>query len=112
MASRETAASKWQTAQPLVLTLVLGLIAGPYISNVLGWQVTSGAASARARADVVERLSSVCAAQARMEIPDPSKLDQSARASLAEKWAVMPGDISAAFDVTTACAGKLGRANY
>jgi hypothetical protein len=46
-----------------------------------------------------------------MEIPDSSKLDQTARASLAEKWAVMPGETSAKFDVTTACAGKLGRAN-
>jgi len=111
MASRGAAASKWQTAQPAVLALVLGLLAGPYISNALGWQVTSGTASARARADIVERLASVCAAQARMDIPDPSKLDQTARGSLAEKWAVMPGETSAAFDVTTACAGKLGRVN-
>ena len=112
MASREAEASNWQSAQPAVLALVLGLFAGPYISNALGWQVTSGTASARARADVVERLASVCAAQARMEIPDSSKLDQTARASLAEKWAVMPGETSATFDVTTACTGKLGRANY
>jgi hypothetical protein len=112
MASREAAASKWQTAQPFVLALVLGLIAGPYISNALGWQVTSGAASAQARADVVERLSSVCAAQARMEITNPSELDPTARARLAEKSAVMPGETSAAFDVTIACAGKLGRAAY
>jgi hypothetical protein len=112
MASREAAASTWQTAQPFVLALVLGLIApGPYIANALGWQVTSCAASARARADV-ERLSSVCAAQARMEIPNPSELDPTARASLAEKWAVMPGETSAVFDVTTTCAGKLGRADY
>ena len=76
MASREAEASNWQSAQPAVLALVLGLFAGPYISNALGWQVTSGTASARARADVVERLASVCAAQARMEMPDPSKLDQ------------------------------------
>lgn len=53
MASREAAASKWQTAQPAVLALVLGLVAGPYISNALGWQVTSGTASARARANIV-----------------------------------------------------------
>ena len=96
MASREAAASKWQTAQPLVLALVLGLIAGPYISNALGWQVTSGAASA----------------QARIGIANPSELDLTARARLAEKSAVMPGETSAAFDVTIACAGKLGRAAY
>lgn len=91
MASREAAASKWQTAQPAVLALVLGLVAGPYISNALGWQVTSGTASARARANIVQRLAWVCAAQARMEIPDPSKLDQTARASLADKWTVYAG---------------------
>ena len=104
--------SKWESAKPAALALMVGLVAGPYISNFLGWQVASGTASARARADVVEQLASVCAAQAHMEIQDPSKLDQAARASLAEKWAVMPGETSAAFDVTTACAGKLGYADY
>jgi hypothetical protein len=91
---------------------MVGLVAGPYISNALGWQVTSGTALARERAGIVEQLALVCDAQARTEVRDPTKLDRNARGDLARKWAVMPGRTSADLDVTTACAGKLERAGY
>jgi hypothetical protein len=106
MTNWEAAALKWQTAKPAALALLVGLVAGPYISNALGWQVTSGTAAARARAGVVEQLASVCDAQARTEVQDPSKLESTARGGLAKKWAVMPGGPSADSDVTTACAGS------
>jgi hypothetical protein len=108
MPNWEAAVSKWQTAKPAALALLIGLVAGPYISNALGWQVTSGTAAARARAGIVEQLASVCVAQARTEVPDPSELEPTARGSLAKKWAVMGGTSDS--DVTTACAEKLGRA--
>ena len=107
MTSRNRTESKWENAKPAALALVAGLVAGPYISNALGWQVTSGTALSRERAGIVERLASVCDAQARTEDRDPSKLDQFARDNLAKKWAVMPGATTADADVTTACAGKL-----
>lgn len=103
--------SRWEKAKPVALALVVGLVAGPYISNGLGWQVTSETASARMRAGLVEQLASFCDAQARAEVRDPSKLDQGARDSLAEKWALLPGGTSAPSAVAAACAGKLGRAS-
>jgi hypothetical protein len=104
--------SRWEKAKPVALALVVGLVAGPYISNGLGWQVTSGTAAARMRAGIVEQLASVCYAQARTEVRDPSKLDQTARGELAKKWALMPGGTSARSDVTAACAEKLGRTRH
>ena len=92
------------------LALLIGLAAGPYISNFLGWQVTSSTALTRERAGIVDRLAAVCDAQARAEVQDPSKLDWDARGNLAKKWAVMPGATSADTDVLAACAEKLGRA--
>jgi predicted MFS family arabinose efflux permease len=103
--------SKWDNARPAALALMLGLVAGRYISNFLGWQVASGTL-ARQRAAIVEQLASICNAQARTEVQDPSKLDRIARGDLAEKWAVMPGRTAADSDVTAACAGKLGGASH
>ena len=112
MALRKMTESKWENAKPVALALVVGLVAGPYISNALGWQVTSGTSIARERAGIVEQLASVCDAQARTEVREPSKLEQPARGDLAKKWAVMPGATVADADVTAACAGKLEGASH
>jgi hypothetical protein len=101
---------KWENAKPVALALILGLVAGPYISNFLGGQVASGTVLARERAAIIEQLASIGNAQARREVQDPSKLDRIARGDLAQKWAVMPGGSAADSDVTAAGAGKLGRA--
>ena len=104
--------SRWDNAKPAVLALVVGLLAGPYLSNFLGWQVASGTVSARERASIVERLASICDAQARTEVQDPSRLDGPDRGDLAKKWAVMPGGAAADLDVVAACAAKLARAGH
>jgi hypothetical protein len=105
------AESKWENAKPAALALIVGLIAGPYISNFLGWQVARGTVLARERGGIIEQLASICDAQARTEVRDPSKLDRIARGDLAEKWAVLPGATAADSDVRAACAGKLERAS-
>jgi hypothetical protein len=107
MTLRNTTESKWENAKPAAFALMVGLVAGPYISNALGWQVTSGTSISRERAGIIEQLASVCDAQARTEVHNPRKLEQTARGDLAKKWAVMPGATGADADVTTACAGKL-----
>jgi hypothetical protein len=100
--------SSWETIKPKAIFLVIGLIAGPLITNFAGWQVTSGRAEAQAQAGIVETQASICAAQARTEVADPTKLDYSARAALAKKWAVMPGGGTAVDSaVSNACASKL-----
>src|SRR6266481_4064688 len=107
MAIQTAAASKWETYKPRVIALAIGLIAGPIITSVAGWQVTSGTARAQLQAGIVEQLASVCAARARADVADPSKLEWSARSQLAEKWAVMPGSALANEGVAGACSSKL-----
>ena len=105
--SKNTMASTWESAKPKVMYLVIGLIAGPFISNMAGWQVLSSTARDQARAGAIEQQALFCAAGARTEVADTSKLDYSARSALAKKWAVMPGSTTAESDVTNACAKKL-----
>jgi hypothetical protein len=107
MATTSTAASKWESAKPKLTYFVIGLIAGPIITSIAGWQVLSGTARDQLQAGMVEQQATFCAANARTEIPDTSKLDYSARNELAKKWAIMPGTTTAASDVTNACARKL-----
>jgi hypothetical protein len=103
----QTAAARWQTAKPKIIYLVIGLIAGPLITNFAGWQVLSGTARDQTRAGIVEFQAVICSTQARTEIADPSKLEWTARSELAKKWAVMPGGTTADSEVASACARKL-----
>jgi hypothetical protein len=105
--STNTTASAWERAKPKVTYLVIGLIAGPLITSMAGWQVLSGTARDQVHASVVEQQATFCAVNARTETPDTSKLDYNARNDLAKKWAVMPGATVAESDVTSACARKL-----
>lgn len=105
--SKSAAASTWESAKPKVMYLVIGLIAGPFITNFAGWQVLSGTARDQARAGVVELQAVICAAQARTEVADTGKLEWTARSDLAKKWAIMPGATTADPDVAGACARKL-----
>jgi hypothetical protein len=99
--------SAWESVKPKVMYLVIGLIAGPIITNIAGWQVLSGTAREQVQASVIEQQASFCAASARTEVPETSKLEYAARNDLAKKWAVMPGTTTAESDVISACARKL-----
>ena len=101
------AASRWESAKPKLMYLVIGLIAGPLITSLAGWQVLSGTARDQLRTGLVEQQAAFCAVNARTEVADTSKLDYSARYELANKWAVMPGATKAESDVTNACARRL-----
>jgi hypothetical protein len=103
----KTTPSAWESAKPKVMYLVIGLIAGPIITSIAGWQVLSGTARDQVHASVVEQQATFCAANARTEMPDTSKLDYTARNDLAKKWAIMPGTTTAESDVANACARKL-----
>ncbi len=97
----------WVECKPQVIALAIGLVAGPLISNYLGWQVTSGNARAQVRAGIVEQQATYCDVHARTAVEAPGKLDWSARLELARKWSVMPGTQAAESDVTSACERKL-----
>lgn len=107
MTPMQNVAAKWETAKPMVIALAIGLIAGPLISNYMGWQVTSGMARTEMRDSVVDQLAQVCNTRARTEVADPSKLDWEARSALAKKWVVEPGAPLTGLEVTGACAQKL-----
>jgi hypothetical protein len=91
----------------MAIALAIGLVAGPLISNYIGWQVTSGTANAEMRESVVDQLAQVCNTRARTEVADPSKLEWEARSALAKKYVVEPGAPLAGLEVSGACARKL-----
>jgi hypothetical protein len=102
-------AYQWGVLKPFALVLALGLVAGPLISNYLGWQVTSGAANRETRAVAVRQQAMVCDAMARGDTPGAATLDWGARRTLAEKYAVMPGREEAESGVAMACSEMLAR---
>jgi hypothetical protein len=97
----------FKSAKPAAIALVVGLIAGPLISNYVGWQVTSHAAQAQVQAGIVEQQALFCEARARADVTTPQSLSYTARYDLAKKWATMPGATEAQSGVVSACGGKL-----
>jgi len=107
--TRAKIAAKWEATRPLATALIIGLVAGPIISNLAGFQVRASTAQAAARAGIVEQQAIFCAERARAATPDTAALDWPRRNELAQKWAVMPGSASADPDAVYACSMKLGR---
>jgi hypothetical protein len=103
------AAPSWGAVKSRLLFLVIGLIAGPEITNVTGWQITSVSLQKRVHAAIVEQQALFCEAKARAEVQGTVKLDRSARTELARKSAIMPGATTTDIDVVRACANKLAR---
>ena len=101
---RETAAAKWAAAKPVAIGLAVGLMAGPVISGLAGFQVRTSTA----RAGVVEQQAAFCAERARAaSTTGAAPLDWQGRSDLARKWAAMPGSAIVDMDVVYACSGKL-----
>ncbi|MEK9970283.1 MAG: hypothetical protein VW600_14180 [Ferrovibrio sp.] len=94
---------QWTVLKPLALVLILGLVAGPLISNYMGWQVTRGFAERQSRASAVDQQAMICAALAHRDTADTAALGWAERRSIAEKYAVMPGRDAADSDVVRAC---------
>jgi hypothetical protein len=98
---------KWRAAKPVVIALAIGLVIGPFVSNNIGWQVTSGMLEKAVRGAVVEQQALFCVERVKATGQDASTLDYSARRALAEKWAVMPGQKAADWEVISVCSSKL-----
>ena len=82
---RETAAAKWAAAKPVAIGLAVGLIAGPVISGLAGFQVRTSTAQAAARAGAVEQQAAFCAERARAASAGTALLDWQGRTDLARK---------------------------
>lgn len=106
MTAKNTA-SAWESAKPKIMYLVIGLVAGPIITHIAGWQVLSGTARDQVQASIIEQQATFCAAGARTEVPETGKLEYTARNDLAKKWAIMPGATTAESSVVSACARML-----
>lgn len=97
----------WESARSKLFVFLVGLMAGPLVSNLAGWQVTSGTAHAQLQSGLLAQEASNCEARARGEAGDTSKLDWAVRRTLATKWALIPGATSADSHVVSECARKL-----
>jgi hypothetical protein len=104
---RDSVAAKWAAAKPILLGLAVGLVAGPIVSGMTGFQVRSSTAQAASRAGIVEQQAAFCAERARGAATGTNLADWQARNDLARKWAVMPGATVADPEVAYACAGRL-----
>jgi hypothetical protein len=105
--SMKSTTSTWESLKPKIVYLVIGLVAGPILSGILGLQVLSSTAASQVKTGIVDLQASFCATNAHAETADTSKLDYNARNELAKKHAIMPGGTAADYDVVNACAKKL-----
>lgn len=103
------AGARWTAAKPLLLALGVGLVAGPVISGMTGFQVRTSTAQAMARNGVIEQQATFCADRARADTAETASLGWSARNDLARRFATMPGGTTIDPDVARACADRLAR---
>lgn len=101
------ASLSWDRVRPYGTALVIGLIAGPILTAVLGLQVLESTADKRSNQAATAVQAQICAAQARTAEPMAADLNWQARSELAERWAVMPGSTQAAPGVASACSNIL-----
>lgn len=108
---RDRLATRWEAGKPVALALLGGLIAGPIISGMTGFQTRTSTAQAAMQASVVEQQAMFCAERARAATPAGSeRIDWNRGYELAKQWAAMPGATAGAPvdpDVQQACARKL-----
>ncbi len=93
----------------LIKGLIAGLILGPILSGFVGWQVRSSTATDMVHNAVVAQQVKVCEFRARVVVPDPSKLEWSARYDLAKTWAKMPWLEATDSDVVSGCSNGLDK---
>lgn len=97
----------WDSLRPYGTAFVIGLIAGPILTALLGFQVLESAAAKRSEAAAMGVQAQICAAQAKIAVPSAADLNWVDRNELAQQWAVMPGSTVAAPGVATTCGNLL-----
>jgi hypothetical protein len=107
MRATTTVQEKWAKLKPRFMAVCLGLIVGPFISNAIGWQVTSGTLERQLYAAVIEQQANFCLERIQATGINTNGIDFGTRRDLAEKWGVMPGQESAEYDVIRACSEKI-----
>ena len=97
----------WDSKKQLILGIVIGALAGPLFSGLMGWQVTNTFHKRTMHSAVVREQAAFCAARARAEVKGLDKMEFSARYDVAEKYAKLPGKAEADSDVVSACSDGL-----
>jgi hypothetical protein len=110
LTARQKWSAFWRSPWAAVLALSVGLVAGPFLSSALGWQIGADAARAQMLSSLIEQQAAYCNAQARADVLESGvQLDWRVRTDLAMKWASMPGSPGATPDVVRACERKLAQ---
>jgi hypothetical protein len=95
---------RWDRNRPVIYALAIGMMLGPLVSSVAGYQVRSTTAEVRVHAAVVEQQARFCEERARTASAETGRLDWNRGYELAREWAKMPG---AAADAIQACVRRL-----
>ena len=103
----DTLREKWTSNKPMILGLVVGLLVGPLISGVMGWQVSRAYLQKSVHTAVIQQQVGFCESRARAAVKNPEKLEFSARYKLAEDWAKMPGQQDVDSEVVSGCSNEL-----
>lgn len=103
----EALKQKWASKKSLILGLLIGLLVGPFISGMMGWQVSSAFLTRSVRSAVIEQQVAFCEMRAHAADKNAAKLEYSDRYELAKVWAKMPGQDAADSDVVSGCTNGL-----
>ena len=98
---------QWTSKKPMIIGLVAGLLLGPLISGMMGWQVSTAYLTSMVHRAVVQQQVSFCELRALAANKNAGKLEYSDRYELAKLWAKMPGQAEADSDVVSGCTNGL-----
>lgn len=102
--------ARWTRGKPVLLALCVGLVAGPIISGMAGFQMRTSTAQTLIHESAVEQQAISCANRARRDTPDTKGLDWTTRNNLARRFATDPaGGTDIDPDVARACGDRLAR---
>lgn len=98
---------RWDRNRPVIYALGIGMMLGPLVSSLAGYQVRSSTAEARVHAAVVEQQGRFCEERARAASGEAGRLAWHRSYELARRWARMPGAAAADGDAIEACVRRL-----
>ncbi|HKJ00102.1 MAG TPA: hypothetical protein VKB51_16615 [bacterium] len=89
--------------------LVVGLVAGPLLSGLLGWQVTTATLHRQVRDAIVTQQAAMCEMRARHHVKDLATLNFDQDGVVAQKYARFPWDPTEHLRVVDRCSNALAR---
>ena len=102
-----TLQERFQARKPVIIAFVAGLVVGPLLSGMLGWQVRAKTVTEMVHSAAVQQQVKFCEMRARAAVTDPSKLEYTQRYNLAKEWAKLPWQSEADSEVVSGCSNNL-----